>query len=178
MTTEELDLLYREQFGALYRFVLFKVRHTQTAEDIAQTVFVRALEALPRFKIRDDKRTEAPASAWLFTIARNLCIDHYKKHSSFTPGDETGFFSEIADVRADATESAADRERKQALAVAVSDLSESEQEFVTLYHIEEKSYQEVSAIMGKSEEALRAINHRAKKDLKTKLKQFYDDTKE
>src|SRR3989344_2356359 len=100
MTTEELDLLYREQFGALYRFVLFKVRHTQTAEDIAQTVFVRALEALPRFKIRDDKRTEAPASAWLFTIARNLCIDHYKKHSSFTPGDETGFFSEIADVRA------------------------------------------------------------------------------
>ena len=173
MTKEELDLLYREQFGALYRFVLFKVRHVQTAEDIAQTVFVRALEALPKYK-----RTEAPASAWLFTIARNLCIDYYKKHSSITPGDETGFFSEIADVRASATQSAADRERKQALAVAVSELSESEQEFVTLYHIEEKSYQEVSAIMGKSEEALRAVNHRAKKSLKTKLKKYYDDTKE
>lgn len=173
MTKEELALLYREQFGALYRFVLFKVRHKQTAEDIAQTVFGRALEALPKYK-----RTEAPASAWLFTIARNLCIDYYKKHSSITPGDEEGFFSGIIDKRADATESAAERERKQALATAVSELSESEQEFVTLYHIEEKSYQEVSVIMGKSEEALRAINHRAKKDLKTKLQKYYDDTKE
>lgn len=173
MTREELALLYKEQFGALYRFVLFKVRHRQTAEDITQTVFVRALSALTEYK-----RTEVPPSAWLFTIARNLCIDHYKKHSSITPGDEEGFFSEIADIRASSEKAAIDRERLAALALAVAELTELEQEFVQLYHMEEKSYKEISKIMNKSEEALRAINHRARLSLKTKLKQYYEDAKD
>lgn len=173
MTKEELALLYREQFGAIYHFILFKVRHKETAEDLTQTVFARALAALPGYR-----KTAVPPAAWLFTIARNLVRDHFKKRQAFVPGDEEDFFSEVADELARSDSDALARERRACLAVAVSTLSEAEQEFIVLRYLEDKVYAEIAVITGKSEEALRALGYRTRKALKEKLSNYYDDTKE
>src|SRR3989344_317784 len=66
--------LYNEYFAPIYRFVYFKIRHKETAEDITQSVFAKAFVAVSSFEERG-----APFVSWLYTIARNLCLDHWKK---------------------------------------------------------------------------------------------------
>src|SRR5512140_330118 len=73
----------REAFGELlsryecpiYNFVLRQVRHGSAAEDVTQEVFLRLVQNAADFK------HEARFSTWLYTIARNLCVDHLRKQA-------------------------------------------------------------------------------------------------
>ena len=57
----------------VYRYVASRVRHPSDAEDLTQLVFVKALEALPRYEPRG-----IPFGGWLFRLARNAVIDHVR----------------------------------------------------------------------------------------------------
>ncbi|MFL5649430.1 MAG: sigma-70 family RNA polymerase sigma factor, partial [Chloroflexota bacterium] len=57
----------------VYRYVASRVRHPSDAEDLTQLVFVKALEALPRYEARG-----IPFGGWLFRLARNAVIDHVR----------------------------------------------------------------------------------------------------
>ena len=59
----------------VYRFILRIVRHAQTAEDVTQDAFVKAYDALPRFRRR------AKFSTWLFSIAHNCAVDTIRRSS-------------------------------------------------------------------------------------------------
>lgn len=61
-----------EQYDKIYRYCYFKVRHCQTAEDITQETFLRFFNK--QLSLNSDK--ELP---YLYTIARNLCIEEYRK---------------------------------------------------------------------------------------------------
>lgn len=63
-----------EQYDKIYRYCYFKVRHCQTAEDITQETFLRFFNK--QLSLNSDK--ELP---YLYTIARNLCIEEYRKGS-------------------------------------------------------------------------------------------------
>ena len=90
MATTELDLIQRAQKGnsqayaalfdqhydAVYRFCYFRLRDVEMAQDIASDVFVRMVEKLDTFEAHG-----RPLLAWLYTIARNLIIDHQRKAS-------------------------------------------------------------------------------------------------
>lgn len=61
-----------EQYDKIYRYCYFKVHHRETAEDITQETFLRYLES-------EDYRNTGKALQYLYTIARNLCTDEYRK---------------------------------------------------------------------------------------------------
>ncbi|MDE6388388.1 MAG: RNA polymerase sigma factor [Lachnospiraceae bacterium] len=64
-----------EQYDKIYRYCYFKLHHQQTAEDITQETFLRYFQ-----KYRCEKKDEP--LKYLYTIARNLCIDEYRRQSS------------------------------------------------------------------------------------------------
>ena len=162
---EAFGLLYREYFTPIYRFVLIKTRHKETAEDITQAVFLKSLGAIDEYK-----DTGAPFIAWLYMIARNLCLDYFKKKSTIIVEEET--WLELGDERFGASALAEKRERTQEIARALEKLSNDQCEVVILRFIEERSYAEIAEILGKSEEALRALNSRAMKIMKVELKNY------
>src|SRR5829696_4825028 len=65
--------LFDHFYGPVYRYVAARVGRPSDAEDLAQLVFVKALEALPRYEMRG-----VPFGGWLFRLARNVVIDHVR----------------------------------------------------------------------------------------------------
>ena len=69
---EAFGLLYDGCVDRVYRYIFFRVSDSETAEDLTSEVFLKAWQGMHRY------RPEAPFIAWLFTIARNTVIDHYR----------------------------------------------------------------------------------------------------
>ena len=67
------DALYRRHKGALYRFVLRSIRDRATAEELYQEIWMRVIEARGRYEV------QAKFTTWLFTIAHNRLVDHWRK---------------------------------------------------------------------------------------------------
>ena len=71
-----LSELYTLYFPRVYRYILARTGNTYDAEDLAEEVFMKVLEAIERFQWR-----EAPFSAWLFRIAHNALISQRRKEA-------------------------------------------------------------------------------------------------
>jgi RNA polymerase sigma-70 factor (ECF subfamily) len=67
------DLLYKRHKGALYRFVLRSIRERAIAEELYQEIWMRAIEARGRYEV------QAKFTTWLYTIAHNRLVDHWRK---------------------------------------------------------------------------------------------------
>ena len=70
---EAFGALFDHFYAPVYRYVAARVGRPSDAEDLAQLVFVKALEALPRYELRG-----VPFGGWLFRLARNVVIDHVR----------------------------------------------------------------------------------------------------
>lgn len=134
--------LYQRHSPAVYRLALRMTGSTAEAEDITQVVFERVWHALGRFRTG-----EAQLSTWLYRVAANACLDHLK---SAPRRRERGFEPEQvvqADVgRSPEAQLAAEQTRcriEQALLV----LPEKYRVVVVLRDIEERSYEEIRAIL-------------------------------
>src|SRR5439155_24778864 len=71
--TEAFGRIFDEFAGPIYRFIASRVNRPSDAEDLTQLVFVKALEALPRYEARG-----IPFGGWLFKLARNAIIDQIR----------------------------------------------------------------------------------------------------
>lgn len=162
--------IYEANSAPIYRFVLFKVREREVAQDITQNVFLRVWSAMESYDERG-----LPITAWLYIIARNLCFDYFKKLRDARLPLQDGAEIEIWDETQDTSRMAVDRERYQELALAVARLSQNEQEVLVMRHMDGKSYGEIGVILGKSEEALRATHMRAIKRLRKELRKYYEE---
>jgi len=67
------ELLYKRHKGALYRFVLRSIRERAIAEELYQEIWMRAIEARGRYEV------QAKFTTWLYTIAHNRLVDHWRK---------------------------------------------------------------------------------------------------
>ena len=67
------EQLYKRHKGALYRFVLRSIRDRALAEDLYQEIWMRAIEARARYEV------QAKFTTWLYTIAHNRLVDHWRK---------------------------------------------------------------------------------------------------
>ncbi|MEK7535460.1 MAG: sigma-70 family RNA polymerase sigma factor, partial [Patescibacteria group bacterium] len=140
--------LYLEYFAPIYRFIYFKIGHKETAEDITQAVFTKALSAISTFA-----DTGVPVASWLYTIARNACIDHYKKKRDVTLSDDDNFWQDLESDMPGPEQDRKVRERSEILQKVMRELSEEQRELVLLRFIEEQSYEEIAKILQKSEES-------------------------
>ena len=148
-----LTQLYEENFDKIYRYVVLKIGDRTEAEDMTQQVFLNALKSISSYKWKG-----MPFSAWLFRIAHNQVVDYYrkKKRSATVPLDEN-----IASGR---DNPGRDTERKMEIEEmnrATRQLTRAQQEVISLRFAGELSIAEVAKMMGKSEGAIKALQHAA-----------------
>ena len=156
---ESLYLCYME---AIYRYIYFRVGDEMQAEDLTEEVFVRAWEALPKYQHR-----KFPFSSWLYRIAHNLVIDHYRRVKPVPMTN--GMMRTYPDTRESLDHMLSRRMETEMLAEAVQQLNKLEQEIVLLRFVEGLSHQEIASMVGKSQTACRVILHRALKSLRSAL---------
>ena len=158
------DALYRTYMTPVYRYVYIRLRSREDAEDIVQETFMRAYRTLDRYEANGE--TFLP---YLFTIARNLLINHTKKkrpapmmHEEIDRHAGSASASDVADSR----------EQSEMIVRAMEALSETEKEVIELKFFGERTYVEIAAILGKREDAVRQRVARALKKLRGQLGRF------
>jgi RNA polymerase sigma-70 factor, ECF subfamily len=150
--------LYRAYLGRIYAYVRAQVTTSADAEDITAQVFMNAYHAYPRF----ESRNTTPA-AWLFRIARNATLDHFRAHGRRERLRRTIEHQPVAEV--DPSGVAEDRIQYRALLERVAQLPERQRNAISLRH-SGLTFEEVGAMLKCSEDAAKMLYHRALKALK------------
>ncbi len=145
--------LYEFHLDRIYRYVFYRVGSASEAEDLTEQVFLKAWEAIDRYEPRG-----TPFAAWLYRLAHNLVIDHYRGKRPTTPLDEVSESEEVGIDVVEAVEARLDAEEVRA---ALARLNPDYQQMIVLRFVEGLSHAEVAQIIGKSEGAARVIQHRA-----------------
>lgn len=145
--------LFDHYHGPVYRYIVSRVHRPSDAEDLTQLVFMKVLEALPRYESRG-----IPFGGWLFRLARNAVIDHVRTHrdhadldaAALQPGGDAGP-EEIVAVRQALDE----------VAVALEALTDEQREAIALRFFAGLSAREAADVMGKHEGTVRGLQFRA-----------------
>lgn len=159
--SKAFDMLYSTYFTPLYRYVFIRLKTREDAEDVVQDTFLKAYQALPRYE-----HTRDSMLPYLFTIARNLLINHTKKKRPDTMA------SEDMDRNADngkTSDMAEGKELHLELRTAMEVLSETEREVIELKFFGEQTYAEIAEILDKREDAVRQHVARAMKKMREVL---------
>ena len=137
----------------VYRHIYYRVGNEHDAEDLTQQVFLKAWQAIDRYKMKT-----SPFVAWLMTISHNLVVDFYR-----TRRDKAYVEAEILpDGPASNPEQAAAASlERQRLRRAISELSSDEQRVVILRFTEGFQFSEIASVLKKREGNVRVILHRA-----------------
>jgi RNA polymerase sigma-70 factor (ECF subfamily) len=159
---EAFGLLYEHYMPKIYRFVLLKVSHREEAEDLTHQTFLKAWESIEQYDFQG-----YPFSSWLYRIARNTVIDHYRKSRPQSSLEETNI-----DLIADNPPLGEGLDKKknlESILKVIQKLKDTEKEVVIMRFIEDLTIREVAKIIGKSEGATKVIQHRAIKNLRDLL---------
>ena len=153
--------LYEECFPRIYRYIVLRVRNQTEAEDMAEQVFLKALESGPSFTWRG-----APIVSWLFRIARNLVIDYWRgdKSKRTLPLDEYI----VSDMVGPETAAERNSDIRQMIQ-AVSQLTRSQRDVIELRFAGGLSTADVAKILGKSQGAVKVLQHNALVALRKRL---------
>ncbi|MFC1911026.1 RNA polymerase sigma factor, partial [Chloroflexota bacterium] len=153
--------LYDMHIDRIYRHVYYRVNSTEDAEDITQQVFIRAWQAIGRFK-----KTSSPFAAWLMTISHNLIVDYYRSRKDEKSLDSEQLVIESPENPEKMAEMAINQ---QQIRKVIARLPGDQQQAILMSFIEGFSYGEIAGALGKSEGALRVIIHRALKKMRQLL---------
>lgn len=145
--------LYEAYLDRVYRYVYFKVNGTAEAEDLCAQVFLKAWEKIERYQERG-----LPFGAWLFRIARNLVVDHYRTRRPSESLDNPGLAR--VDPAADVDGEVDRRMAFQNIRAALKGLTEDQRQVVVMKLIDGYSTEEISRAMGKKPGAIRALQMR------------------
>lgn len=147
--------LYDDCYEDIYRYIYFKTNSKWDTDDIVNDVFRRAFEKF-------DTVTSSPKS-WLFTIARNLITDYYRKKKTVSIEENPKAYSYV-DNRSDASD---DLNIIRALRKSLNELSEDELEIVKLRYFSSMKYREIGVVVGKDEDYVKTKSSRIIKKLRT-----------
>ena len=151
---QALSELYTLYFPRVYRYILARTGNTYDAEDLAEEVFIRVLEAIERFEWR-----EAPFSAWLFRIAHNAVISQRRKEGA--RGRSTQLAEGLATESAGPDELVESRLALNAIMRAAEKLPEAQRQVIAFRFAAGLSVAETARAMGKGEGNVKVIQHKA-----------------
>jgi RNA polymerase sigma-70 factor (ECF subfamily) len=156
--------------------LVYRTIHDPTeAEDLAQNVFVQVFKSAPRYK------NTAKFSTWLFTIARNLCLNEIRRRSRHPaesldvphPEQEDQPLHQFEDKKTfSPPESLLHGELARKIEEAMADLPENQRSAILLCRQEDLSYEEIAEVLGCSVSATKSLIHRGRETLKEKLKAY------
>ena len=150
---EAFAQLYEENFDKIYRYITLKIGNAIEAEDMTQQVFLNALQSISSFKWKG-----VPFSAWLFRIAHNQVVDYLrKKTKQATVSLNESLVSHNDDPQL-ITEQRLDIEQ---LILVTKQLTEAQREVISLRFAGGLSIAQVAEVMGKSQGAVKALQHSA-----------------
>jgi len=153
--------LYDMHVDRVYRHIYYRVSNTADTEDLTQQVFIKAWQAIGRYK-----KTASPFLAWLIKISHNLVIDFYRSKKSEAYID---FDMVATEPDTDPEHLAEANFNQQQMRQAINKLHGGQQQVILMRFIEDFSYAEIAVALGKSEGAIRVILHRGLAKLKTIL---------
>jgi RNA polymerase sigma-70 factor (ECF subfamily) len=150
-------LLYDRYQPQIYRFIYLKVSHREEAEDLCHQVFLTAWQNIGNYRHKG-----FPFSTWLYSIAKNKIIDHYR---------ENKFSISIEDARVEDRKNRSEEilEKKinlENVRKAIKKLADKEQDIIIMRFVEEFSIKETAKILEKSEISIRVTQNRAIKKIK------------
>lgn len=151
------------------------VRDMTEAEDLAQNVFVQVYKSAARYK------STAKFSTWLFTIARNLCLNEIRRRSRHPaesleethPENEDQPSRQYEDKKVFLpTENVLHGELAKKIEEALAELPENQRTAILLCRQDELSYEEIAEVLDCSLSATKSLIHRGRETLKEKLKPY------
>jgi len=154
--TEAFGQLYDHYMPMIYRFILLKVTQREEAEDLTHQVFLKAWTSI------GSKYSEKglPFSSWLYRIARNTVIDHYRRRKP-TSDLEEGEGREEMISRPDIERKLDLNQNAREAFAAIQKLKDIEKDIIIMRFVEDLSTKEVAETIGKSEGAVKLAQHRA-----------------
>lgn len=150
--------VYRQYLGRVYAYVRAQVGSAADAEDVTAQVFMNAFQAYERFETR-----HATPAAWLFRIARNATLDHFRAQGRRDRLRRT--IEHEPQAEEDPAGRAEERIQYRALLARVAELPERQRDAISLRH-SGLSFDEVGGLLGCSEDAAKMLYHRALKALR------------
>jgi RNA polymerase sigma-70 factor (ECF subfamily) len=158
---EALEDLYLIHFDRIYGYLHMTVGNRHDAEDLTTQTFLKMLESIGRFRFRS-----APFSAWLFRIAHNLAMDHFRATRRVQLEEEV---PEPADQQLSAEVEAFQSIGQASMLDLIEELSPEQRQVLTLKFVFDFSNVDVATILGKTEGAVKSLQHRALVALQKRL---------
>jgi len=159
--TEAFGELYERYVDQIFRYVRTRVSEAKDAEDLTETVFVRSFEALDGYEERGH-----PYSAFLYQVARNVLVDHYRK-----PAEEQGLddIGPLVSTAPELERRIVEDQQVRAIRRAMDRLSDDYQEVIRLRVLLSLPTAAVADWMDRSEGAVRVLLYRALKSLRKEV---------
>ncbi|MHB1337477.1 MAG: RNA polymerase sigma factor [Bellilinea sp.] len=155
----EFGVLYKRFVTPVFRYLYSRTGNLHEAEDITAQTFLIALETFERF------RGDGHFSSWLFGIARNKVIDHYRQRKPVVPIEDAASEAENTDPLIAAIQS----EQAAAAAKLIKTLDEEEQELLRLRFLAGMSFREIAHLLRRNEDAVKKTTYRMLARLQSQL---------
>ena len=150
--------IFQRHFSSIYAYIRRRVESVSVAEDLAAQVFLEGLERIGGFTYRG-----VPLVAWLFRIAHNMVVSHYRRQAADAGQQSREAQADIASP----VEETVDLEfLREELVEAMSTLTDDQRQVVMLRFLEGLSTREVAAVLDKPAGAVKALQHRALASMK------------
>jgi RNA polymerase sigma-70 factor (ECF subfamily) len=173
MKIPTIEEIYKKYYSEVYRYILTKVKRIEDAEEIASDVFIRCNKHLAVYDVNKAKLT-----TWLYSIANNLIIDHYRKvnvtvNVSQFSDEETGkeVFQFIGN---DTTDSDVNNsETMTAINYAMSKLKPKQREVAEMYFKDNEQYTKIAEVLEMPLNTVKVTIMRIREVLQSQLKKEY-----
>ena len=159
---ESLEELYLIHFDRIYSYLHMTVGNRHDAEDLTTQTFLRMLESIGKFRFQS-----APFSAWLFRIAHNLSMDHFRANRRWQPEEEVP--EPVGSEERSAEDEAFQAIGRKSMLELIDGLSHEQQQVLTLKFVFNFSNGEAATILDKTEGAVKSLQHRALVSLQKQL---------
>jgi len=159
-----LEELYLLHFDRVYSYLHMSVGNRHDAEDLTTQTFLKMLESIKRFRWQS-----APFSAWLFRIAHNLAMDHFRATRRWQPEEDVP--EQPGEEEPSAEAEAMQVIGRQSMLELIDGLSHEQQQVLTLKFVFNFSNADVATILEKTEGAVKSLQHRALVSLQKQISQ-------
>jgi RNA polymerase sigma-70 factor (ECF subfamily) len=149
-----LEELYLQHFDRIYSYLHMTVGNRHDAEDLTTQTFLKMLESIARFQWGS-----APFSAWLFRIAHNLAMDHFRARRRWQPEEEVP--EPPGAVESSAEDQAIRALSSQNMFDLIDQLSDEQRHVLILKFVFDFSNVEAATVLDKTEGAVKSLQHRA-----------------
>ena len=166
---DALEELYLIHFDRIYSYLHMTVGNRHDAEDLTTQTFVRMLESIGKFRFQS-----APFSAWLFRIAHNLSMDHFRANRRWQPEEDVP--EPMGSEERSAEDEAFHSIGRKSMLELIDTLSHEQQQVLTLKFVFNFSNREAATVLGKTEGAVKSLQHRALVSLQKQLASGDDES--